>query len=468
MPITIPQTGHAASIEVVTVIDSVAPTSPIARSALRKTSLRLIPLIALGYGCSYMDRANVSFAALQMNQALHFSGAVYGFGAGIFFLSYAACEVPSNLMLYRFGARRWLARIMFTWGLIAVCMLLVRTPLQFYIARFFLGMAEAGFFPGVIFYLMQWFPPELRARAVSRFYISLPLSGVLMGTIAGALLNLNGHAHLAGWQWLFLVEGIPPILLSVAFLLLLPDSPAEAPWLTEPERDWIISNVNHEGDHIHHPAEPIHRILIDPRVWQLGIFGFLLSTSSYGYVLILPQLIQSSTHFSVTRIGFVTAGINLLGVPAMLFGAKLSDRSPHKRHQHVIPCCFLMALGLAACGLSNAPGIVISALCCVSISFNAMQGPWLAIIPSLFRGRSAAAAIAAVNTIYILGGFVGPNFMGFLKDLTGNYQRGLGALGIPMLLAAAIMLFLHRQAVRAAKPVLFPVTIDDALDSPNL
>ena len=186
-----------------------AQMTPIARAAIRKATWRLIPLIALGYGCAFMDRSNISFAALQMNQALHFSGAVYGFGAGLFFLSYAACEVPSNLALHRFGARRWLARIMLTWGLIAMGMLFVRTPMQFYIARFFLGMAEAGFFPGVIFYLMQWFPPEQRARAISRFYISLPLSGVLMGAVAGTLLNLNGRGHLAGWQWLFLVEALP-------------------------------------------------------------------------------------------------------------------------------------------------------------------------------------------------------------------------------------------------------------------
>jgi ACS family tartrate transporter-like MFS transporter len=450
------------------VIDSVAPASPIARSALRKASLRLIPLIALGYGCSYMDRANISFASLQMNQALHFSGAVYGFGAGLFFLSYAVCEVPSNLALHRFGARRWLSRIMISWGLIAICMLFVRTPWQFYTARFFLGMAEAGFFPGVVFYLMQWFPPEQRARAVSRFYISLPLSGVFMGAVAGALLNLNGRAHLAGWQWLFLVEGIPPILLSVAFLLLLPDTPAQAPWLTEPERDWIIRNVDRTGDHIHHPAEPIHRILIDPRVWQIGAFGFLLLTCSYGYVLILPQIVQSSTHFSITRIGFVTSGISLLGVPAMLLGAMFSDRSPEKRHQHVIPWCILMALGLAVAGSSNAPGLVIPALCCVSVSFNAMQGAWLAIIPSVFQGRSAAAAIAAVNTLCILGGFVGPNFMGLLKDLTGNYQRGLALLSLPMLLDAGIMVYLSRQATLTPRPAIAPVTIADALESPNL
>jgi ACS family tartrate transporter-like MFS transporter len=344
----------------------------------------------------------------------------------------------------------------------------VRTPWQFYTARFFLGMAEAGFFPGVIFYLMQWFPPELRASAVSRFYISLPLSGVFMGAIAGALLNLNGRAHLAGWQWLFLVEGIPPILVSVAFLLLLPDKPADAPWLTQPERDWITSNVDRTGDHIHDPAEPIRRILIDPRVWQIGLFGFLLLTCTYGYTLILPQIVQASTHLSVTYIGFITSGISLLGVPAMLLGAKLSDRSPGKRHQHVIPCCILMALGLAAAGFSNAPGVVIPAFCCIFIAFNAMQGAWLAIIPGVFQGRSAAAAIAAVNTLCILGGFVGPYFMGLLKDLTGNYQRGLACLSVPMLIDAAIMVFLGRQATRAAQPAVAPVTAADALKSPNL
>jgi ACS family tartrate transporter-like MFS transporter len=236
----------------------------------------------------------------------------------------------------------------------------------------------------------------------------------------------------------------------VAFLLLLPDGPADAPWLTEPERDWITRNVDPTGDHIHHPAEPIHRILIDPRVWQFGIFGFLQLTCAYGYVLILPQLVLTSTHLSITRVGFITAGISLLGVPAKLFGAKLSDRSPQKRHQHVIPWCVLMALGLAVAGFSNAPGIAIPALCFISIGEKGMQGAWLAIVQGLFRGRSAAAAIAAINTLSILGGFVGPYFMGFLKDLTGNYQRGLAILSIPMLLDAAIMLYLSRRVPRAA------------------
>src|ERR1700739_3507611 len=188
--------------------------SGIGRSALRKASLRLIPLIGIAYGVAYTERVNISFAALQMNRDLHFTASAYGLGAGLFFLSYAACEIPSNLLLVRFGARRWIARIMLTWGLLAAGMMFVKTPVEFYAMRFVLGAAEAGFFPGVVFYLIQWFPASVRARTVSRFYVALPLSSVVMGAIAGALLGLQGRLGLAGWQWLFLAEGLPAVVLS--------------------------------------------------------------------------------------------------------------------------------------------------------------------------------------------------------------------------------------------------------------
>ena len=217
--------------------------SRIGASALRKASVRLIPLIAIAYGVAYTDRVNISFAALQMNRDLHFSASAYGLGAGLFFLSYAACEIPSNLLLYRFGARRWIARIMITWGLLAMGMMFVKTPLEFYAVRFLLGMAEAGFFPGVVYYLSQWFPANVRARTVSRFYVALPLSSVFMGGLAGALLNLQGRLGLAGWQWLFLAEGFPAVILSVIFFFFLPNTPAEAKWLTAAERDWLVDQL---------------------------------------------------------------------------------------------------------------------------------------------------------------------------------------------------------------------------------
>ena len=213
-------------------------------SALRKASWRLIPLIGIAYGVAYTDRVNISFAALQMNRDLHFSASTYGLGAGLFFLSYAGCEIPSNLLLARFGARRWIARIMLTWGLLAMGMMFVRTPLEFYVTRFLLGMAEAGFFPGVVFYLSQWFPANVRARTVSRFYVALPLSAIVMGVVAGALLNLQGRLGLAGWQWLFLVEGLPAIILSAFFFFFLPNTPGEAKWLTPGEREWLIDRLH--------------------------------------------------------------------------------------------------------------------------------------------------------------------------------------------------------------------------------
>jgi ACS family tartrate transporter-like MFS transporter len=431
----------------------------IGASATRKAAQHLIPLIALGYGTAYMDRVNISFAALQMNRDLHFSATTYGFGAGLFFLSYAACEVPSNLLLYRFGARRWLARIMITWGLLAIGMLFVRTPAQFYIVRFLLGMSEAGFFPGVVFYLMQWFPPELRARTVSRFYISLPLSAAFMGLIAGALLNLDGQLGLRGWQWLFLVEGMPAVLLGIAFYFLLPDTPAHAKWLNEDERQWIFHNVhqNHIDQHpVRHdasgsarPHESIRHVLLSPRVLQLGIFEVLMLMSIYGYVFIAPEFIRSITHFSITKVGYTICALSLIGVPSMLLGAMLSDHA-HSRSQNryrlIIPCCVVMAIALAVCGLSTSLLLVLSALVLLQISYYAMQGPFWALPASLFTGRCGAACIAAVNTLGITGGFIGPYWMGVARDITGNHQRGLLTLSVPMLAATGIMLYLHRQA----------------------
>src|SRR5271165_107426 len=205
-----------------------ADLAAIGKSAQRKASLRLIPVIGIGYGLAYMDRVNISFASLQMNQDLHFSASVYGFGAGLFFVGYALCEVPSNLMLLRFGAKNWLTRIMLTWGLLAAAMMFVRTPLEFNVLRFLLGVAEAGFYPGVIYYLTLWFPLEMRARAVSRFYIALPLSSVAMGVVAGWLLGMGGKMGMTGWQWLFLLEGLPAAAFSLVIWKMLPDNPSKA------------------------------------------------------------------------------------------------------------------------------------------------------------------------------------------------------------------------------------------------
>jgi ACS family tartrate transporter-like MFS transporter len=423
----------------------------IGRSAVRKASWRLIPLIALGYGTAFMDRINISFASLQMNRDLHFSATVYGFGAGLFFVSYAVCEVPSNLLLVRFGARRWLSRIMLTWGLLAIGMMFVKTAPQFYVMRFLLGMAEAGFFPGVVFYLMQWFPPEMRARAISRFYISLPLSSVVMGSIAGALLNLQGRLGLAGWQWLFLVEGLPAIVLSIVFFLHLPDTPADAQWLEPSEREWLLERIHVDtasGGHTH----DVIRALLDPRVLQIGLVFLCMLGLSYAYQFSAPAILQKVTGMSITHVGFLIAGMGLLGALAMILNAMHSDHTG-ERYWHVIVPFLTIAASYAVGGLSTVPWLVVPTLAVAVVTYSSLQGPLLAIPPTFLKGKTMAAGIAAMNTVGMLGGFIGPYWMGIARDLTGDYQHGLLTLTIPALIAAGIILLMWRNNRSQSKAI---------------
>ncbi len=411
------------------------------RRALRKASLRLIPLIALGYCVAYMDRVNISFAALQMNRDLHFSETTYGLGAGLFFLSYALVEVPSNLLLYRFGARRWLSRIMVSWGILAMGMLFIRTPLHFYAMRLLLGAAEAGFFPGVVFYLMQWFPPEWRARTVTRFYIALPLSSTVMGALAGALLHLQGRWGLAGWQWLFLVEGLPAVLLGVVFFTLLPDGPAQASWLTADERQAILGRLENPAGSAH--GGSLVDALRDRRVWLFATFSFLNLVSLYAYTFSAPAILQSATHLGASRVGFLIAATGLLGAAAMLLGGIYSDRTLN-RHGVIVPAALLMSAGFLLCGWTSSPPVVVLAFALIVIGFNGMQGPLWSLPASYLQGRAAAVGFALIGAIGVTGGFIGPYWMGFMRDLTGSYQRGLMTMALPMLLGAAIMLYLRR------------------------
>jgi MFS transporter, ACS family, tartrate transporter len=423
---------------------AISESGRIGKSAVRKASWRLLPLIALGYGTAYIDRINISFASLQMNRDLHFSATVYGFGAGLFFVSYAACEVPSNLLLVRFGARRWLSRIMLTWGVLAIGMMFVKTVPQFYVMRFLLGMTEAGFFPGIVFYLMQWFPPEKRARAISGFYVSLPLASVVMGSVAGALLNLQGRFGLAGWQWLFLVEGLPAVILSIVFLLYLPNTPADARWLNPEERSWLEGRIRVDaasGGHTHDVA----RALLDLRVLQLGLVFLCMLGVSYAYQFSAPAILQKLTGFSTTNVGFLIASIGLLSAIGMVLNALHSDRG-RERYWHVIFPFLLMAAGYAIGGTSSLPWLAVPALAATVVGYTALLGPLLAIPPTFLKGKSMAAGIAAMNTVGMLGGFIGPYWMGIARDLTGDYQHGLLTLTVPSLIAAGIVLLMQRNS----------------------
>ncbi|HMD06340.1 MAG TPA: MFS transporter [Candidatus Acidoferrum sp.] len=415
---------------------------------LRTVSLRLIPLLALCYGVAYMDRVNVSFAALQMNRDLHFSASVYGFGAGVFFLSYALCEIPANLLLLRFGARRWIARIMVTWGFLAAGMIFVATPREFYVMRFLLGMAEAGFFPGVIYYLTLWFSREVLARTISRFYIVVPLSGILMGSISGPLLGLQGRLGIAGWQWLFLVEGLPAICLGVLVFFVLPDGPAEASWLSAEERSGILTRLQEEQNA---KASKSHRdlrgALGDTRIWQLGLFMLITIAAAYGCAFSAPLLIKDLTGFGNSTIGLIISATYLCAGAAMILNGMLAS---HKQapHLYIVVPTFFAAFGCLVAGLSHLPVLVICSQGLIAICILANQPPMWIIPMSFLDDRGAAGGIALLNMFGIVGGFIGPYYMGLAKDITGSYSKGFLGLALPCLVAALVVLNLRRMEIR--------------------
>jgi ACS family tartrate transporter-like MFS transporter len=422
------------------------------RSAVAKASWRLLPLIALGYGISYVDRVNISFAALQMNRDLHFSATVYGLGAGLFFLGYALFEIPSNLLLVRFGARRWIARIMLTWGALAIGMMFVRTPMQFYVMRFLLGLAEAGFFPGVAYYLTLWFPEAHRGRAISRFYVAWPLSTVVMGAVAGSLLGLQGRLGLSGWQWLFLVEGAPAVLLSVVILFCLPDTPEKAAWLTADEKTWLQRRLAADAATLVGAPQSIFKAVFSLPVLAATAVNFMLLGTFYAFNLSAPELLHNATHLSAGQVGYVVAAAGLSGAAAMLLNGWHSDRSG-ERHLHLIAPLLVMAAAFVVIGQAQAPWAVTAAYA-VALTANAAVGGvvWPVLI-GVLHPRTAAVGVATINAVGQFGSFVMPALWGVAKDATGSFHAGLTALPFAYLIAAAIVLGL-RQA--RPKPVPAP------------
>jgi ACS family tartrate transporter-like MFS transporter len=436
---------HASPAMNTGALDVAQQNDALAASTQRKASLRLLPVIGVGYCLAYIDRVNISFASLQMNHDLRFSATTYSIGAGLFFVGYALCEVPSNLMMLRYGAKKWLARIMFTWGLLAMAMMFVRTPLQFDVLRLLLGIAEAGFFPGIVFYLTLWFPGRARARAVSRFYIALPLSSVVMGSLAGWLLGLNGKLGLSGWQWLFLLEGLPAALFSLVIFKTLPDGPKDAAWLTEEEKAWLAGQLkadSAEAD-LGHGASVL-QALLSPKVWLIGTYFLCALTVSYAYSFSAPAILQAATGWSVTKVGWLVAAFGLAAALGMILNASHSDRKKERKLHCVVPC-LVMGAAYASAGLASAGWVVVLSLAMGFIAFNSMHGPALAVPQQFLAGRAAAAGLAAMNTITMLSGFIGPVWMGVVKDKTGSYNIGLVGLLFPSLAAAWIMIILMRS-----------------------
>jgi len=416
-------------------------TSELERQTLRKISWRIVPFIMLLYFVSFIDRVNIGFASLTMNKDLGFSSAVFGFGAGIFFLGYFLFEVPSNIILDRVGARLWIARVMVTWGLISVAFAFIQGETSFYVLRFLLGVAEAGFFPGIILYLSYWFPARRRAQVVSFFMAAAPISTVLGSPLSSALLEMDGIAGLKGWQWMFILEGVPAVLLGIVVLVYLTDRPEKATWLANDEREWLVSTMNAEhaakGATAHHS---IWRGLADLRVLALSLIYFGTSAGLYTLGIWAPQIIKEFG-LSTMQVGLLNTIPPTVAIFAMILWARHSDQTG-ERTWHVVIACLIAAAGLALAGASSSVTAVVAALTLVNVGISSAKPPLWSMPTMFLSGGAAAAGIATINSIGNLGGFVGPSVIGWIKDATGSFLGGLYVVAGLLCLSAILTLVL--------------------------
>jgi ACS family tartrate transporter-like MFS transporter len=414
---------------------------------LRKVALRLLPFLFLLYIVNIVDRMNVGFARLRMLEDLGLSEDVYGLGAGMFYVGYMLFEVPSNLILHRIGARRWISRIMVSWGIVSACTMFVRNEWSFYLLRILLGVAEAGFFPGIILYMSYWFPARERARAVAWFMVASPLSGVVNGPISGAILEYTNHAWgLAGWQWLFLIEGFPAVLLGFVTWSFLTDRPEQAGWLEPQERAWLSVRMAREEQsrEARHGVSRL-RALANPRIGQLILLYFTIAMGTNGYGFYAPRIIES--HFpqrGADQIGLLYAIPSLVAALGMILVGRHSDRRGERR-RHLAVCSALAAIGWATSAYLEAPWLVLAALTLAFLGMMSMMGPYWSLATSFLSGTAAAGGIALINTIANAGGVLSPALMGRLKTVTGSFAAGQLMLALTMLAGIGLALLIRHD-----------------------
>lgn len=428
-------------------MNALAPEA-VERRTIAKISWRLLPLVVVLYCIAYIDRTNVSFAALTMNKDLGLTPYVYGFGAGIFFFGYFVFEIPSNLILEKVGARVWIARIMITWGLISALTAFVSGPTSFLVFRFLLGAAEAGFFPGMILYFTYWYPASYRGRVISTLFIAQPVANALAAVMSGAILdNIDGVLGLKGWQWVFILEALPAILIAFVVLSMMTDRPGVAKWLAADERSWIEGRLAEEQRKIDSVGRlSLWRALADPRVLALSMMYLMGVTANYGVVFFLPQIVKGM-ELSNQMTGFVTAVPYLVGTVGLLAWGYSSDRF-NERRWHLIWASLLTAAGLVFAGLF---GSSYWALAGMAAAASGIYGSRAAFwpMPSMFlTGTAAAGAIALINATGNLGGYVGPFVVGWIKDSTRSFEAGLYFLAACAIACAVITFF----ATRASSP----------------
>ncbi|HET7889119.1 MAG TPA: MFS transporter [Bradyrhizobium sp.] len=418
-------------------------TQAIERRTIAKVSWRLLPLVALAYCIAYIDRSNISVAALTMNKDLGFSAYLYGWGAGIFFFGYFLFEIPSNLILEKIGARIWIARIMITWGIISGLTAFVTGATSFLIIRFLLGAAEAGFFPGMILYLTYWFPAEYRGRVISTLFIAQPVANAVASIVSAAILGMHGMLGFKGWQWIFIIEAVPAVLLGFVTLRIMTDRPARADWLAEDERNWLQARLDAEsrqvGGHLSWT-----KALADPRVVALSLIYFMSVTANYGIVFFMPQIVKGMG-LSDMMTGFVSSLPYIVGTVGLIAWGWSSDRNKERRW-HLITASTLGALGLAFAGWSGTSYWALLGMAAATVGIYGSRAAFWPM-PSLFlTGTAAAGAIAMINAVGNLGGYVGPFVVGWIKDSTQSFGAGLYFLAACSLMAAVITFFAARAA----------------------
>jgi ACS family tartrate transporter-like MFS transporter len=442
-------------------MESPQPAMEFQKATLRRVTWRLIPFMVLLYFIAFLDRANVGFAAMDMNRDLNISKTLYGFGSGAFFIGYFFFELPSNLLLDRFGARKWIARIMISWGLVAAATAWVVGPKSYIANRIILGVAEAGFFPGMILYLTYWFPNTSRARMTALFMAAVPLAGIIGAPLSGYLLELHGLWGLAGWQWMFLVEGIPSVLLGLVVLFYLTDRPQQAHWLRPEQADWLQKTLDAENHH--KPQMPLRRAVLQPSILGLSAVYFCLAVGIYSLYFWMPTVLgEGGLGIAAPRLKWILAIPSLCGILTMFFWGRHSDRK-QEREWHVLVAMLIGALGLALAAVTTHQGFAANFAPAVNQTLATLGFVCLAVgvfcaIPTFWPlpatrlcGTAAAGGIAVVNSIGNLGGFVGPYLIGALKDSPYGYCGGLLVSALFMA-GGAILVIVTRSKVPVSTP----------------
>lgn len=406
----------------------------------KKVMFRLIPFLFLCYVCSYLNRINVSFAKLQMAQDLAWSDAVYGLGAGMFFIGYFAFEIPSNIIMYKVGARRWIARIMVTWGLISAAMMFVNTPTQFYVMRFLLGVAEAGFFPAILLYISQWFPSSRGAKVTALFMAAIPMSGVIGAPLSGWIMHsLSGVQNLAGWQWLFILEGLPTIIVGIFAYFYLTDRIEDAHWLGEEDKKVLRHNIDKEstGKHLHRMMDGLR----DPKIWLLSFIYLFFTMGLYGVSFWLPTLIQASGVTDSMHLGLLTAIPYACAVVTMILVGRNSDRMKERRWHLAVPGVLAATGFLISASFQSDILISLPALCLATMGVMTTISQFWTLPPAILTGAAAATGIALANSIGSASGFISPFIMGTINAATHSTSAGIIMLSC-VLVGGCLLVFL--------------------------